>query len=193
MIAATTSAIQQFAPDAYAGDVLEALKGDGVAIIKGAAMVNTIHKVLIEVGTLENGSSTLYGLAGKSSTFATELLMQPLYMELTKRLLTDTCVVYYERDRTVSTAEPQVSVTMAHVAQPGSPGWGLRRRDECHHTKHPAKRETDFGIIYAANDIDTHDGAIRVVVGSNRWDDTRCPTDEDETIIQLKKGDALLL
>lgn len=190
MIAAKTSGIKRFSSTSYAGDVLEALKGDGVAIVEGAASAETIDTVLKEVGLLSGDQA--YGLAGRSGTFATDLLMHPLYIELTKRLLTDTCVIYYEEERTVSTAEPQVSMTVAHVAQPGSPGWGLRRQDECHHNTHPAKRETDFGIAYAANDITAESGAIRVVVGSNRWNDTRDPTDEDETLVQLKKGDALL-
>lgn len=190
MIAATPSEIKRFVPTAYAGDVFEALKGDGVAIISKAASVETVDKVVEELGTTAGNHS--YGLAGKSATFTRDLLMHPLYVELTKRLLTDTCVIYYEKERTVSTAEPQVSLTVAHTAQPGSSGWGLRRQDECHHTKHPAKRETDFGIAYAATDITAESGAIRVVVGSNRWNDTRDPTNEDETHVQLKKGDALL-
>ncbi|KAK2760504.1 phytanoyl- dioxygenase [Colletotrichum kahawae] len=160
---------KRFSPGAYAGDVLEAIKGDGAVIIEGAATVQTVDRALSELGTISD--SRVYGLAGKSSTFTTEMLMNPLYIELTKRLLTDTCVIYYEKERTVSTAEPQVSMTTAVAAQPGLPGWGLRRQDECHHTKHPAKRETDFGIV---------------------WNDIRDPTDEDETLVELRKGDALL-
>ncbi|KAH0429518.1 phytanoyl- dioxygenase [Colletotrichum camelliae] len=165
---------KRFSPGAYAGDVLEAIKGDGAVIIEGAATVQTVDKALSELGTISD--SRVYGLAGKSSTFTTEMLMNPLYIELTKRLLTDTCV----------------SMTTAVAAQPGLPGWGLRRQDECHHTKHPAKRETDFGIVYAATDITKETGAIRVVLGSNRWNDIRDPTDEDETLVELRKGDALL-
>lgn len=190
MISATPSAIKRFPATAYAGDVLEAIKGDGVAIISAAINTKVIDAAVSELGA--TSSDQVYGLVGKSTTFAKDLLMHPLYVELTKRLLTDTCVIYYEKERTVSTAEPQVSLTVAHAAQPGSSGWGLRRQDECHHTKHPAQRETDFGIAYAGNDITAESGAIRVVVGSNRWTDTRDPTDEDETLVELKKGDALL-
>ncbi|KAI8312328.1 hypothetical protein K4K59_006210 [Colletotrichum sp. SAR11_240] len=184
------ASVKRFSPSAYAGDVLEAIKGDGAVIIEGAASVQTVDKALSELGTISD--SRVYGLAGKSSTFTTEMLMNPLYIELTKRLLTDTCVIYYEKERTVSTAEPQVSMTTALTAQPGLPGWGLRRQDECHHTKHPAKRETDFGIAFAATDITKENGAIRVVLGSNRWNDIRDPTDDDETLVELRKGDALL-
>ncbi|KAF4838916.1 putative MFS-type transporter [Colletotrichum tropicale] len=184
------ASVKRFSPSAYAGDVLEAIKGDGAVIIEGAASIQTVDKALSELGTISG--SRVYGLAGKSSTFTTEMLMNPLYIELTKRLLTDTCVIYYEKERTVSTAEPQVSMTTALAAQPSLPGWGLRRQDECHHTKHPAKRETDFGIAYAATDIRKENGAIRVVLGSNRWNDIRDPTDDDETLVELRKGDALL-
>ncbi|KAH6685857.1 hypothetical protein F5X68DRAFT_191634 [Plectosphaerella plurivora] len=182
--------IKRFSASAYPGDVFEALKGDGVAIVEAMAQSDIIDKAVSELGEIAVGC--VYGLVGKSPTFAKKMLMNPLYMELTKRFLTDTCVIYYEKERTVSTAEPQVSMTTALAAHPGSSGWGLRRQDECHHTKHPAKRETDFGIAFAATDITKENGAIRVVVGSNRWNDIRDPTPEDETIIELRKGDALL-
>ncbi|PVH70885.1 hypothetical protein DL98DRAFT_617342 [Cadophora sp. DSE1049] len=93
--------------------------------------------------------------------------MNPLYIDLEKSILTDTCITYYEQEWTVSISEPQVSQTSILSAQPGSAPWGLRRQDECHHITHPAKRQTDFGIPYGATDITKDSGAIRVVVGSN--------------------------
>lgn len=171
--------------------VHEWLKADGIVVIEGATTSSTIDTCLSEVGSLS--SSQTYALAAKSPTFATNLLMHSLFFDLTKRILTDTCVIYYEKERTVSTAEPQVSTTAALKQEPGSSGWGLRRQDDCHHTKHPARRETDFGVAFAGTDITKENGAMRVVVGSNQWDDKRDPTPEDEVLVELKKGDAVLL
>ncbi|KAM0083851.1 hypothetical protein ACKRZS_003918 [Fusarium odoratissimum] len=184
------SSVKRFVASAQAHDVLQTLKADGIVVIKGAAKTATLDSALHEIGPLADGQT--FGLIGKSRTFATELLMNDLFIDLTKRLLTDTCTIYYSDERTVSTAEPQVSFTSALFSKPRSSGWGLRRQDDCHHTIHPAKRETDFGIAYAATDITRDNGAIRAAIGSNMWRDTRDPTSADETLIELKKGDAVL-
>ncbi|KAE8327940.1 hypothetical protein BDV39DRAFT_192346 [Aspergillus sergii] len=166
------------------------LKADGVVVIEGATTRESIDGVLEETGTVLAGQT--FALAAKSSTFATELLMNPLFIDLAKRILTDTCIVFYEQDRTVSISEPQVSQTSMLCAEPGSAPWGLRRQDDCHHISHPAKRESDLGIMYAANDFTTENGAVRVVIGSNNWTDQRDPTEEEESLVELRKGDALL-
>jgi ectoine hydroxylase-related dioxygenase (phytanoyl-CoA dioxygenase family) len=184
------SSVKRFVASAQAHDVLQTLKADGIVVIEGAAKTATLDSALHEIGPLADGQT--FGLIGKSRTFATDLLMNDLFIDLTKRLLTDTCTIYYSDERTVSTAEPQVSFTSALFSKPRSSGWGLRRQDDCHHTIHPAKRETDFGIAYAATDITRDNGAIRAVIGSNMWKDTRDPTSADETLIELKKGDAVL-
>ncbi|PWY95327.1 hypothetical protein BO94DRAFT_606653 [Aspergillus sclerotioniger CBS 115572] len=182
--------VKRFSAVANPHEIHQYLKADGVVVIEDAATQQTIDSVIDEVGTVPGGQT--FALAGKSTTFATSLLMNPLYIDLTKRILTDTCIIYYENERTVSTSDPQVSQTSIITAQPGSAAWGLRRHDECHHITHPAKREADFGIAYAATDITTKTGAIRVVIGSNNWTDLRDPTKKEEYLVELRKGDALL-
>jgi ectoine hydroxylase-related dioxygenase (phytanoyl-CoA dioxygenase family) len=182
--------VKTFLASAEAHDVLQTLKADGVAIIKSAAQPETIDAVLKETGTLPEGQS--FGLAAKSPTFVKELMMNKIYHDLVKRILTDTCIIFYEAERTVSTAEPQLSLTATLTSTPGSTGWGLRRQDDCHHTVHPAKRETDFGISFAATPITRSNGALRVVVGSNQWKDSRDPKEKEEFIVELAKGDAIL-
>ncbi|KAL3455346.1 hypothetical protein BJX64DRAFT_297716 [Aspergillus heterothallicus] len=171
------------------------LKADGVVIIEGAATREILDQIKEEIEPLDatkNANGTTFALAAKSPTFATELLMNPVYYELVKRVLTDTCIIYYEQERTVSISEPQVSVTSILSAAPGAPAWGLRRQDECHHISHPAKRESDLGILYAATDITRENGAVRTIIGSNNWTDLRDPKAEEEILVELRKGDALL-
>ena len=182
--------VKRFSAVADPHEIHQYLKADGVVVIEGAATQHTIDSVIDEVGPISEGQT--FALAGKSMTFATSLLMNPLYIDLTKRILTDTCIIYYENERTVSTSDPQVSQTSIITAQPGSAAWGLRRQDECHHITHPAKREADIGIAYAATDITAKTGAIRVVIGSNNWTDLRDPTEKEEYLVELRKGDALL-
>ncbi|PIG88705.1 hypothetical protein AARAC_000585 [Aspergillus arachidicola] len=166
------------------------LKADGVVIVEGATTRETIDTILEEVGSVPDGQT--FALAAKSATFATQLLMNPLYFDLTNRILTDACIIYYEQERTVSISDPQVSQTSILCAEPNSLPWGLRRQDECHHISHPAKREAQLGIMYAAHDLTRDNGAVRVVIGSNHWTDSRDPSPEDECLVELRKGDALL-
>lgn len=182
--------IQRFPANADPHDVLQYIKADGLVVIEGAATSQTLDAVIEEVG--EHGNGPTFALAGRSAIFATKMLMNPLFMDLARSILTDTYVVYYENERTVSTSLPQVSQTWMTRADPGSKAWGLRRQDECHHISHPAKREGDFSISYAATDITKDNGAIRVVVGSNVWLDSRDPGESEESLIELRKGDAVL-
>ncbi|CEL05870.1 hypothetical protein ASPCAL06982 [Aspergillus calidoustus] len=175
------------------------LLASGVVIIEGAATRSTIDDILAEIAENQSQSQSqpqpeaqTFALAAKSPTFATQLLMNPLYMDLAKRILTDTAIIYYEQDRTVSISEPQVSATEILTAVPGAQAWGLRRRDECHHITHPAKRESDVGIMYAATDVTAANGAVRVVVGSNWWVDERDPAADEEVRVEMRKGDALV-
>lgn len=182
--------VKHFSASASASAVLQYLKADGVVIIEGAATRQGIDEALAEIGETSGGET--FGLAAKSPTFAQGLLMNPLYLDLVDRVLTDTCIIYYEKERTVSTSTPQVSQTSIVTAQPNSEPWGLRRQDQCHHISHPAKREADVGILYAATDLTAENGAIRVVVGSNHWTDERDPLAADETLVELQKGDAII-
>lgn len=182
--------IKRFAATADPHDVFQYITADGAVVIEGATTRESIDAVLEELGTAHGGRT--YGLAAKSQTFATQLLMNPLYIDLVRRILTYTSIIYYEQERTVSTSNPQVSHTCVLSSEPGSAPWGLRRQDECHHISHPAKREADFGIVYAATDITKDNGAIRLVIGSNNWKDERDPTEKDEYLVELRKGDALL-
>ncbi|PLB50748.1 hypothetical protein P170DRAFT_474304 [Aspergillus steynii IBT 23096] len=182
--------VKRFAASADPHLIHQYIKADGVAIIEGATTRESLDEVREQLGTIPAGET--FGVVAKSATFATQLLVHPLFMDLANRVLTDTCIIYYEQDRTVSISEPQVSMTSVLSAEPGSAPWGLRRQDECHHITHPAQRESDFGVMYAMDDITVENGAVRVVVGSNNWTDHRDPMQADEGLVELRKGDALL-
>ena len=182
--------VKHFSAAADPHTVHQYLKADGVVIIEGATTLETIDEVLGDLKTIPDGQT--FALAAKSPTFTTQLMMNPLYIDLTNRILTDACIIYYEQERTVSISEPQVSQTSILSAEPKSPAWGLRRQDECHHISHQAKREAQLGIMYAANDITMENGAVRVAIGSNNWTDKRDPKAEDEYLAEMRKGDALI-
>ncbi|KAF5662012.1 phytanoyl dioxygenase [Fusarium circinatum] len=51
---------------------------------------------------------------------------------------------------------------------------------------------SELGSLTEGQNFGLHNGAIRAVIGSNMWKDSRDPTDKDETLIELNKGDAIL-
>ena len=128
------AAVKHFSASADPHEVHQYLKADGIVVIEGAASCEDMDAVVEELGSIASGQT--FALAAKSKLFATKHLMNPLYIDLVKRVLTDTCIIYYEQERTVSISEPQVSQTSILSAQPGSAPWGLRRQDECHHITH---------------------------------------------------------
>ncbi|KAL4948468.1 hypothetical protein BDW69DRAFT_198850 [Aspergillus filifer] len=121
------------------------LLADGVVVIEGAATRSLLDK-------------HDFRSRRQSTTFATELLMNPVFMDLVKRVLTYTTIIYYDQGRTVSVSEPHVSQT---------------------------------SVLYAANDIKVQNEPVRVVAGSNHWTDER-DSKEEETLVELMKGDALI-
>lgn len=66
--------------------------------------------LLIDIVPMELGAPAVgqsFTLAARRLTFATKLLMYPLYIDLMKRILTHTYVVYYKDVGTVLISDPQ--------------------------------------------------------------------------------------
>jgi hypothetical protein len=64
------------------------LNADGIVIEKGTAIRENISEVLEKLGAVSAGQT--YALPSESATFATKLLMNLVYIDLPKRILTDT-------------------------------------------------------------------------------------------------------
>ncbi|PKY03899.1 PhyH-domain-containing protein [Aspergillus campestris IBT 28561] len=190
---------------ASADEVLSILRRDGGLIVEKLGDPVVIDQAWTEIQSEINNKSfdhtgvtfakesrRVCGLAGKSPTFATKLLTNPLYQEVAHKLLSKTTTVWYGKEKTTSTSLPQVTNTMAFWLGPGSQAQGLHRDDQCHHTRHPAKYETDLGIMFAGTPSRKANGATNVVPGSHLWDDERKPSMEEACPAELEKGDALI-
>ncbi|KAL4948467.1 hypothetical protein BDW69DRAFT_189235 [Aspergillus filifer] len=81
---------------------------------------------------------------------------------------------------------------MAFYLGSGSKAQDLHRDDQCHYTRHPAKSETEIGIMFAGTKSHRANGATNVVPGSNHWDDHRKSSLEEAVPAELEKGDALM-
>lgn len=185
-------------------EVLTVLLRDGGLILEKIAKHEDIDQVIQEVQphltgqerhagvTMPKESKQVSGLAGKSRTFATKFVAHPLFQAVANLLLTKRTTTYYGNQKQTSTSEPQVTNTMAFWIGPGAQAQGLHRDDQCHHTRHPAKYETDLGLMFAATRSRAANGATRVVPGSNKWDDHRKPWPSEAVPAELEKGDALM-
>ena len=142
--------------------MLSILRRDGGLTVEKLANTSTVEQVWKDIEpeisrqnekhvgvTFAEESKRVCGLAGKSPTFATKLLSNLLYQDVAYKLLYKTKSVWSGVEKITSTSAPQVTNTMAFWLGPGSKPQGLHRDDQCHHTRYPAKYETDLGIMYA--------------------------------------------
>lgn len=201
---ANAASLKRLPASSTADEVLKVLRLDGGLILEQVADHATIDQVCREIQphlntggvhdgvTFPTGSRRVCGLVGKSRTFATKLLTLPLYQEVSRKLLGRETTVWYGYEQTTSRSEPQITNSMAFWVGPGSEAQGLHRDDQCHHTRHPAKYETDLGIMFAGTRSHAANGATNVVPGSHLWDDERKPMRSEAIPAELEKGDALL-
>lgn len=186
-------------------EVLEVLLRDGGVIVRQLASIDVIDEVCKEItphimagSEWEGGvswakeSRRVCGLAGKSRTFATKLLMNPLYQAVCDKILTKISTTTYGTQRVSSTFKPQLTNSMAFWVGPGSAAQGLHRDDQCHHTRHPAKYETEVGIMFAGTKATRENGATNLVPGSHKWDDYRKPRRDEVAFAEMEKGDAVI-
>lgn len=183
--------------------VLEILRSEGGLIVEQLADHRTLDTVWDEIKdhldtqqhdgvTFSKNSQRITGLAGKSRTFATQLLTNRLYQDVSSLLLTKETTTYWGAETTTSISHPQLTNAMAFYLAPGSKAQGLHRDDQCHHTRHPAKYETELGIMFACTRSHKDNGATNVVPYSHLWDDERKPMLEEAASAELEKGDALI-
>ncbi|KAJ4167419.1 hypothetical protein NW754_011234 [Fusarium falciforme] len=199
----TPPALRRVPASTSAEEVLQIIREDGGVIVEKLADPEKLDKVWEEIQpelhaqkhvgvTFSENSRRITGLAGKSRTFACDLLMTPLYQKVAHLLLTRKSTTYWGSEETTSTSLPQLTNAMAFWLGPGAKAQGLHRDDQCHHTRHPAKYETELGIMFACTKSRKANGATNVVPFSHKWDDERKPSLDEATPAELEVGDALM-
>lgn len=180
-----TAAVQRFEatddPDAIHG----AIVSDGVAIVEGLLSADVVRRVNEEVGASVasadpeaemfnpilqefHGAHTkqVTGVPGISPTFATDVMCNPLLLELCDRVLLPSCAAY--------------QLNLGHLLQrgPGSDDQWLHR-DELVWSDLPWPHpELQLASVIAFVDFTRENGATRVVPGSHRWPDRERPAAE---------------
>ena len=121
------------------------------------------------------------GLAGKSPTFATEVMVHPLLMALCDTILGPSCARY--------------QLNLAHLLErlPGA-GDQFWHRDEIVWNLVPEpKPELQLASVIALVDFPTDHGATRGFPGSHRWEPDRYPPDEEAVAAEMPAGSAVAL
>ena len=170
--------VERFTPRSGADAICAALERDGVAIIEDLLPLDIVERVNEEVEaavdaadpdealfnpvlTAFHGPFTkqVAGVPGISRTFATDVMCDPVLLELCDRILLPSCARY--------------QLNLGHLLQRG-PGADeqLLHRDEAVWSDLPVPHpEVQLASVIAFVDFTRDNGATRVVPGSHRRDD----------------------
>ncbi len=120
------------------------------------------------------------GVAGKSRTFATEVMIHPIFMGLCDDVLGPSCATY--------------QLNLAHLIArgPGAEHQYLHRDELVWNLVPRPHPELQLASIVALVDFDAANGATRVVPGSHRWDPDRHPDDAEIADATMRAGSAVV-
>lgn len=180
-------------------DVARVLNEDGGVIIDDLIDARTVAAINREVdGWVESadpamrhlnpaiqiffGDRTKHvgGVAGKSRTFATEVMIHPLYMGLCDSILLPSCATY------------QLNLAHLIVRGPGADHQYLHRDELVWNLVPRPHPELQLASIVALVDFDAANGATRVSPGSHRWDHERLPEDHEIADAVMQAGSAVI-
>jgi ectoine hydroxylase-related dioxygenase (phytanoyl-CoA dioxygenase family) len=120
------------------------------------------------------------GVAGKSRTFATEVMIHPLFLGICDAILGPSCATY--------------QLNLAHLIArgPGAEHQPLHRDELVWNLVPRPHPELQLASIVALVDFDATNGATRVAPGSHRWDHDRHPEDHEIADAVMRAGSAVI-
>ena len=190
--------LQRMEVDTPAEQVVDALRQDGAVIIHGLLSTDVVTAINAEVQPFVDRADPdmrhlnpgvqffhaqtrhVSGLAGKSHTFATEVMVHPLLMSVCDTILGPSCARY--------------QLNLAHLLErlPGA-GDQFWHRDEIVWNLVPEpKPELQLASVIALVDFTAANGATRVFPGSHRWEPDRYPTDDEAVAAEMPAGSAVV-
>jgi len=182
-----------------ADDVVRVLREDGGVIIedlidaRAVAAINAEVDGYVEAANPEmrhlnpaiqiffgNRTKHVGGIAGKSRTFATEVMIHPLFLAICDAVLGPSCATY--------------QLNLAHLIArgPGSEHQYLHRDELVWNLVPRPHPELQLASLVALVDFDAANGATRVVPGSHRWAHDRHPQDHEVADAVMRAGSAVV-
>jgi ectoine hydroxylase-related dioxygenase (phytanoyl-CoA dioxygenase family) len=180
-------------------DVVRVLREDGGVIVEDLIDAGTVAAINAEVdGHVEAANPAMRhlnpaiqmffgdrtkhvgGIAGKSRTFATEVMIHPLYLGICDAILGPSCASY--------------QLNLAHLIArgPGADHQYLHRDELVWNLVPRPHPELQLASIVALVDFDAANGATRVVPGSHRWEPERHAEDDEIADAVMRAGSAVV-
>ena len=191
--------LRRIAAGAPLDDVVRVLSEDGGVIVEDLIEARTVAAINREVdGWVESadpamrhlnpaiqiffGDRTKHvgGVAGKSRTFATEVMIHPLLLGLCDAILGPSCASY--------------QLNLAHLIArgPGAEHQFLHRDELVWNLVPRPHPELQLASIVALVDFDAANGATRVVPGSHRWEYERQEQPHEVADAVMRAGSAVI-
>jgi ectoine hydroxylase-related dioxygenase (phytanoyl-CoA dioxygenase family) len=180
-------------------EVVEVLRADGGVIIDDLIDARTVAAINAEidpfVGAADPGMRHLNpaiqfffgdrtkhvgGLAGKSRTFATEVMIHPLLLGVCDAILQPSCATY------------QLNLAHLLVRGPGADAQYLHRDELVWNLVPRPHPELQLASIVALVDFDAANGATRVAPGSHRWAPERAAAPDEIADAVMRAGSAVV-
>jgi hypothetical protein len=192
------SRIQHVAADAPAAHVVDALAQDGAVIVDNLVARDIVDAINAEVQPfvdradpdmrhLNPGVQVFHaqtrhvsGLAAKSPTFATEVMIHPLLMALCDIVLGPSCARY--------------QLNLAHLLErlPGAAPQFWHQDEIVWNLVPEPKPQLQVASVIALVDFTADNGATRVFPGSHQWEAGRYPRDDEAVVAEMPAGSAIV-
>lgn len=194
------STLERFEAGADATRIVASLQAKGACIVEGLLDATLVSRINTEIDPLVEAADPAHkhlnptldaffgnrvrhvtGLAGKSRSFAEEVMCHPLFLSLCDQILLPNCADY--------------QLNLGHVMDRG-PGaeaqWPHRDEDVWVHLPKPHP-DVQIASIVALVDFTRENGATYVVPGSHRWQDrARQPLAEEMEYAEMPAGSAVI-
>jgi phytanoyl-CoA dioxygenase PhyH len=183
---------------APASEVVEALRRDGAVIVRGLLPPDVVDAINGEVQPFVDRADPdmrhlnpgvqyfhaqtrhVSGLAGKSPTFATEVMIHPLLLSTCDAILGPSCARY--------------QLNLAHLLErlPGAPDQFWHQDELVWNLVPEPKPDLQLASVIALVDFTADNGATRVFPGSHLWQRGRYPTTEEPVVAEMPAGSAIV-
>ncbi|WP_213878922.1 phytanoyl-CoA dioxygenase family protein [Pseudomonas sp. dw_358] len=141
------------------------------------------------VGTSTRRASRLFARCSRM----VDVVLHPLYLGAAGKILQKPVSVWFGQERTTVTPQIQIGMTQAIQIHPGQGKQPLHRDDTSFLWRHPQYgREARLQIMLAVTEFSEATGATKVIPGSHKWDDERCPQPEEAADALMAPGSAML-
>ncbi|MDQ1433590.1 MAG: hypothetical protein QOF59_406 [Actinomycetota bacterium] len=190
--------LQTMEVDAPAEQVVDALMRDGAVIVHDLLSPAVVDAINTEVQPFVDAADPdmrhlnpgvqlfhaqtrhVSGLAGKSPTFATEVMIHPLLLALCDAILGPSCARY--------------QLNLAHLLErlPGADKQFWHQDEVVWNLVPEPKPVLQVASVIALVDFTAENGATRVFPGSHRWEFGRYPTDDEAVAAVMPAGSAIV-